>query len=177
MGTRGVWGDDFMGKVSVLVLAGCLLASGCGGGAADAPTLAPADGTVTYKGSAVADASVTFQPEKGPIATGTTDAEGKFTLFTGSEPGATVGNGVFLVRVVDASNAPMVQTSGGASGGPPNVTEMMMQAQQKQRESKKRPTAAKLTLPAKYADPRTSDLQKSINADGEQNHFELSLND
>src|SRR5260370_11472637 len=73
-------------------IAGCmLLAIGCSKGA-NAPDLVPADGTVTYKGSPIAGATVTFIPEKGPLAMAVTDLEGKFTLSTGSFPGVAAGS-------------------------------------------------------------------------------------
>lgn len=53
--------------------------------------LAPVEGVVTYKGAPLELAGVLFQPEKGPIAFGTTDAQGHFTLSTANRAGALIG--------------------------------------------------------------------------------------
>lgn len=54
---------------------------GCGSG----PKLNPVAGTVKYKGNTVAGATVAFRPQDAAnktIATGTTDAQGRFELTT-----------------------------------------------------------------------------------------------
>jgi len=72
------------------VIAVCCLA-GCGGGVDDKKwkdkrlPVFPVTGTVTYKGSPVADASVVFQggdPMKPISASGKTDSSGRFSLRT-----------------------------------------------------------------------------------------------
>lgn len=66
------------------ILCGSALA-GCGG-AADAPKTVPASGVLTYQGSPVPKASLTFAPQgadKSAIAgTGVTDADGNFQAKT-----------------------------------------------------------------------------------------------
>ena len=76
----------WMGNVASLGLCcGLLFASGCG----EKLSLVPVTGSVTLDGQPVADAGVLFQPiERGPAASGTTDALGKFTLQTANRPGA-----------------------------------------------------------------------------------------
>jgi|SRR3954468_14864926 hypothetical protein len=74
----------------------CLLAGGCAGGG----KMAPVSGVVTLNGKPVADVDVTFQPtvadgnnNPGPMAAGTTDSNGHYTLSVLGEKvhGATVG--------------------------------------------------------------------------------------
>ncbi len=70
---------------SILIFA---LLAGCGGG----PKPLPVSGVVTLDGQPVADAGVMFCPtENGPMATGTTDANGKFQLKTTNSRGAMPG--------------------------------------------------------------------------------------
>ncbi|HBN77861.1 MAG TPA: hypothetical protein DD473_19035 [Planctomycetaceae bacterium] len=58
----------------VIFLLGC-------GGASKLDTV-PVTGMVTYNGEPIADASVTFYPEKGRAASGMTDQDGIYTLTT-----------------------------------------------------------------------------------------------
>ncbi len=46
------------------------------------PRMAKVSGTVTFNGVPIADATVTFVPEKGRVATGVTDKQGRFTMTT-----------------------------------------------------------------------------------------------
>lgn len=65
---------------------------GCGSGG---PETAAAKGVVTYKGAPIAKIAVVFNPSdgKGMIATGTTDANGEFSLQTNKPgDGAMVGS-------------------------------------------------------------------------------------
>jgi hypothetical protein len=72
-----------------LVIAAC----GCGGG----PRLVPVSGQVKLDGQPLPDAQVTFRPDStevypGPPSSGTTDADGRFTLRTADgHDGAVVG--------------------------------------------------------------------------------------
>ena len=75
------------GVLAMLVgLPAMLSLAGCGGGPArDAkwPEPVPVSGTVRYEGEPLADAQITFSPEgTGYLATGTSDAEGRYTLMT-----------------------------------------------------------------------------------------------
>ena len=59
----------------------------------------PVTGTVTLDGKPVDDVAVLFAPAaKGPAASGTTDAGGKFQLMTVNDPGAVPGE--YNVRLV-----------------------------------------------------------------------------
>jgi hypothetical protein len=70
--------------LTLLAVAGCSFNSG--------PALAPAGGVVRYKGQPIKDIAVVFHAEKGMMASGITDAEGRFRLST-MQPGdgATLG--------------------------------------------------------------------------------------
>jgi hypothetical protein len=73
-----------------------VLTAGCSGG----PTLVPVTGKLTLNGAPLKNVRVDFHPDpdagtKGPSSTGTTDAEGNFTLVCaerGNSPGAVVGH-------------------------------------------------------------------------------------
>lgn len=127
-----------------------LALSGCsGGGAADQPKLAAAAGVVRFDSKPVANASVTFYPEKGPAAVGQTDAEGKFQVKTNGQLGAVVGK--HKVTVVD-------QTHAGSAPPPSDGNAINF--------------AVKATYSKKYLDPLLTDLLIDIPANG---HRELVL--
>lgn len=63
-----------------LACAGVLFAAGCGGGRSTKTY--PVKGTVTYQGQPLAEVVISFVPEKGRPASGTTDAQGSFSLST-----------------------------------------------------------------------------------------------
>jgi hypothetical protein len=63
--------------------------SGCGSG--DQLKLVQATGVVTLQGMPLDGATVIFVPEKGPLAMGLSDKDGKFTLSTGQSAGVAVG--------------------------------------------------------------------------------------
>ncbi len=102
-------------SLGLICLAGAFVA-GCSG--TDAPALAPVSGTVTLKGAPLAEAQVTLVPEKGPVAMGISDLEGKFKLKTGSLDGAVVGSGKVAVNA----------SGGQDSGLDANMTPEDMQA-------------------------------------------------
>lgn len=70
--------------VMALIVAGCSASSG--------PKLAPVRGVVRYKDQPIKDIAVVFHTQSGMLASGTTDAAGKFqlsTIYAGD--GATIG--------------------------------------------------------------------------------------
>ena len=78
--------------LSVATILASVGASGCGSGGPEIPDLAPTTGVVTKAGKPIADAIVTFWPEKGAQSVGNTDAEGRFELkYMGTTPGAVIG--------------------------------------------------------------------------------------
>ena len=88
-------------KFAIPVLAIAFVASvlaGCGGGSTRLETVA-AEGVVMLDGEPLADADVALSPEKGPTATGRTDAEGRFKLTTYLPgDGAVVGDHIVTVN-------------------------------------------------------------------------------
>ena len=148
---------------AVLLLMMAVTLAGCG---EDGPDFAPVTGTVTYKGEPVADASVIFQPEAGPVAAGTTDAQGKFTLMSKDKEGAAVGPGLFTVVKVEKT-AEVMEVKPGEE------TEAMMQ----QVNEKDRPKSPKSLIPQKYNNPASSDLKFTVDPDGANNDFKLELKD
>ena len=137
--------------------AGALLlvvVAGCGGRAVDPnrPKVAPAEGVVTYKGSAVEGATVTFIPDGGtPAAYGTTDSSGQFAA-SAFPPDEGAAPGRYKVTISKT------ETSQAAGGGHDAET-----------------TFTKNLLPAKYASPETSGLTAEIPEGGKTDiKFELT---
>ena len=134
-----------MSPLRLVCLSLCLW--GCGGGGRR-PELTPVSGTVSYKGSPLPGVNVTFLPESGPSAFATTDGEGKFSLQTNGAAGAVKGK--HQISVAAAAIPPMPGTA----------------------EAKK---TADLTFPAKYSNPKTSELTATIPTDSKP--VELQLKD
>lgn len=138
-------------KLAVIAVAVSLL--GCGGRAGkDRPKLAPAAGVAKFKGQPIANANVTFYPEKGPPAVGRTDSDGKFAVKMNGQLGAVVGKN--KVTVIDDSNKP------GADIPPADGSAMKF--------------AVATTYSKKYTDPNTTDLIIDIPAEG-NNELVLDL--
>lgn len=136
------------------VLSGvCIALIGCSGGPSDAPVTVPVTGVVTYQGKPVAKLSVAFIPDKGMLATGTTDAQGKFSLMT-KKPGdgAAVGTYKVAINFVPDEVPPMPGFPG----------------------SEKTPESP---IPAKYADVTTSGLTQVVDKDASKNNFTFDLKD
>lgn len=124
------------------------LAAGCGGEGV-APT-AEVTGTVTYKGAPLENVNVVFTPANGRPATGTTDAEGKFTLSTfASDDGAVPGE--HRVAITSTAIPPMPGTPEAAK-------------------------PQKKLFPARYSDPAKSGLTAAVK-EGEANEFKFELTD
>jgi hypothetical protein len=148
----------FLGLVCLVALLG-----GCGEAK---PKLFPAGGTVTYNGEAVAGATVSFRcDEANTVATGITDAQGRFELDT-YKVGKGAAAGKHTVTVSKAS-AP----SGAPAGG------MSMEDAAKQAGPAEEPEAEpEGALPEKYADPAQPLLEFTVSAEG-QNDFKIELTD
>jgi hypothetical protein len=81
----------FRAAVSAAILAGVAIA-GCGGGPGDQPDLGYVEGTVKLDGKPLAGAKIYFQPEKGRMSEGKTDANGHYVLeYTTDTQGAKLG--------------------------------------------------------------------------------------
>ena len=130
------------------------LAAGCG--RSDAPELAPAGGTVTYKGQPLGGANVVFIPDAGgPAAHGTTGPDGQFTWMTRGESGAMVGSGKVAITAFQELDEPKEEHELTAAD-----LEKMSQSR----------------IPQKYGRAETSGLTAVINAD-EENTFKFDLTD
>ena len=112
-------------------------------------------GTVSYNGTPLEGANVTFTPANGRPGTGTTDASGKFSVSTFSQgDGAVPGNHV--VTITDAAPSapePMPGTPEAENYQPP-----------------------KPRFPAKYSDPSTTTFKFEVKK-GEKNNFTLEMTD
>lgn len=145
-----------------LALASAALATGCTGG----PAFVPVTGTLTLDGRPLGEAEVVFVPDPakgaaGDNASGTTDAQGRFTLRTGRTGRAGAPPGVYRVTVTDLSGvadltAPDAAPPGDGLGGPRPV-------------APKRPR-----VPPAYADPSRTPLRGvEVRAGGPAFEFDL----
>lgn len=107
-----------------------------------------------YQGKPVPKVSVGFIPEKGQLATGTTDANGRFTLMTNKPgDGAAVGNYTVAISFVPDEIPEMPGLPG----------------------TEKQPPAS--PIPLKYADAKTSGLTRMVDKDASKNDFKFELTD
>ena len=141
---------SLVGFLTIAILAGC--------GGADRPATAPVSGTVTVDGEAVEGAAVMFVPEKGGRpATGTTDAQGHFTLRTIEKgDGAVLGSHQVAITLAKTTGGPEA-LEGGTMG-----------------EVSPRTVQTEWIVPRKYSDPKTSGLTKMV-AEGDANTFTFDL--
>lgn len=97
---------------SALLLLLVAVATGCGGNSASA------SGTVTLDGTPLTKGDLAFHPvSSGPMAYGTIDAGGKYSLSTGTAEGLVPGEYVVTVVVAEEVVSPP-----GAAPLPPKVT-------------------------------------------------------
>lgn len=161
------------GSVVFALIVGC-------GGDPSAPTLAPATGTVTYKGGALAGATVTFLPDAGPLAIGATNLKGEFTLKSGTFDGCTVGPVKVAISIGGDDNATpspgMLNPSAAKSPAEMDAASKKMaegtMAYQQAASSK-----PKSLIPARYKDAATSGLSFTVDRDGAKNNFKIELQD
>ncbi len=162
-----------------LFLCSCLVVlAGCSSGN-KGPKLAATDGTITYQGNPVPQATVMFVPENGPLATATTDDKGKFTLSSGGQPGVTVGK----VKVSITAFPPGQNPAGADAVAQRPQTPAEMDAYMKKAEEMQKAIASgqspqslqpKSLIPEIYGKPETSGLSYTIKPD-EANHIDISL--
>ena len=139
---------------------------GCGG--SDRPDLVDVSGVVTLNGQAVQGAEVVFQNEQSPrAATGVTDADGRFVLTTFEDnDGAVPGEHVVTIGKVKTDAA----ISGALADDPSAAYGQGMEAA----ASGNMDAIQENELPAKYADPKTSELSETVTKEG-PNEFEFNL--
>ena len=138
--------------------------------------LVPADGVVTYMGKPLSGATVLFSPEKGPLATGNTDKEGKYELKTGTQRGVTPGLAkvaVMMAREGELEGATGVsrqpKTAAESQEYMKNATDL-----RKSIASGKTDIKPKSLIPEKYGNVETSGLSFPIKAEG-ANHNNIDL--
>ena len=148
----------------------CLVAllGGCGEGG---PTLYPAGGTVTYKGKALDGATVTFRcDEANTVATGKTDAQGRFELSTyKSGEGAVAGKHAVTVSKVKAS-----AQSGPAPGEMPKDEKSMDDIMAGGLPPELKPPESE--IPEKYADVAQPSFEFTVSPEA-ANDFKIELTD
>lgn len=147
--------------------------TGCGAGA-DRPALVPVSGTVTYNGTPVDGATVTFGTSDAAARSpsGVTDSSGRFKLTTyDTNDGAPVGE--YTVTIAKFEAAEGVSTDMGSS---PEKMKEFMAKQTGQMSGQATVEAAKAKLPAKYADGKTSGEKRKVVA-GDTNDFNFTLTD
>jgi len=133
------------------VILGLFTLSGCGG--PKVKGLVSVQGTVTYKGEPLEGAAICFAPEEfetgDRLATGKTDAQGKFELRTIGELGVLPGEYVVVViknEVSSAKHAPSLDS--------------------KASRSRPKPPEIKSLIPKRYNDPKTSRLSVTVEKSG-----------
>ena len=135
---RRIWGAA-SGLLAVLV-------AGCGGGL----DLIPVSGTVTLDGKPVDGAAVVFVPVAGgPVASGTTEAGGKFRLMTINDAGAVPGE-----HHVTVTKQTMHGITADGMPGPGGIR-------------------IEWHVPERYSKPKTSGLTAAVSRS--QNEFEFDL--
>lgn len=140
---------------------------GCGGGPTG-PALAEVTGTVTFNGKALAGASVTMTNVKGEMSDGMTDASGKFKLTTGGRPGVPLGPMKVGITKSAAANPGAEKKT---------MTPEDMRTMQMAGGGKAVDLTPKSEIPIRYADPNSSGLKATVDADSKKNVFEFPLVD
>lgn len=168
---------QYSSMVALFLVVAC---SGCGGD--KIAGLAPVTGTVTYNGKAVEGAGVIFVPAGGGIAgIGTTDKDGRFTIFSRTQEGVAIGACKVSVAKTSgaaaATGAADVVKSPGAEVSEDERKKMMEQGEKmlKGNPGAATPNLPKNELPAKYADAATSGLEFTVKSG--KNDFKIDLTD
>jgi hypothetical protein len=163
-----------LAAVSTAMVGLCVLLAGCSG--SDRPATAPVRGQVRYAGRPIANATVAFLCPGAPrLAVGTTDQNGNYQLTTYEEnDGAIIGTHVVTVNLyASESEANALGSDSSASGQ--STSKSIEEAMKRTVKQIEKAEKAKLPIPTKYSDRRTSDLQKEV-VDGE-NVIDIDLID
>ncbi|NQV23785.1 MAG: carboxypeptidase regulatory-like domain-containing protein [Rhodopirellula sp.] len=154
-------------KSLVALFAASLLLSiaGCGGSETTVK-LVLVKGLVNYNGKPLENAVVTFVPENGPVASGTTGADGRFLLTTGGRPGAAPGSHNVSVLApnesADASTPKEMTPEDMAKiAGTPEMTKIV--------------EASKSRIPEKYSRSKDSGLTATVSENESENDFLFDL--
>lgn len=148
-----------------LLIVVATLPLGCGAKAKSREPVYKVSGTVVYKGVPVAGADITFLcEEKNRSAFGRTNDEGKFKLTTfAMNDGAVPGKHVVMVSKIEA-------------GPPTKVADISDPAYEPPKPFQSTDVKPKNAIPAKYADPKKTDLFAVIE-EGENPQMNLELTD
>jgi len=164
-------------RVSCIAWIGLCVIAGC---SRTGPQFVPADGTLTFEGKPLSGATVTFVPEKGPVAMGITDSDGKFSLSSGSHRGIVVGQATVSITILPPTDEPEkeVEDFSKAPQSEEEAAEFRKKAaemvKKNRAEAKKPKPKPKLIIPEKFAKSETSGLSYPIKANGD-NHFKIEL--
>jgi hypothetical protein len=149
---------------SWFVLGVCAALIGCGSAGSPAKPLAPAKGTVKFKGAPVVGATVMFSAETGNPAMAMTNEAGEFTLFTDGKPG------VVIAKCKVTISKPAEKDAKVSPDMKPADMEKMIR-------EKKSLAPPKSPIPGRYATPKGTPLEADVSANGEKNVFEFNLVD
>jgi hypothetical protein len=155
------------GRSLLPLVTSCLLL-GCGGSSQHATY--PVRGTIKYHGQPLAGASVTFMADGAArAAIGKTDANGTFVLTTfKANDGAVPGNHVVTVKKYN-SDPPALPTAAADGAVDPNDEAKYIAAMARWQAT------AKIAVPKRYTDPKTSDLRREVVAG--ENSLDIVLSD
>lgn len=157
---------------------------GCGGNPGGNVDLVQAGGTITLNGKALEGATVSFIPEKGPLASGVTNKDGKFTLATGTSPGAQLGPCQVTVTAVapGSSQLPAGASPMNAATPPKNEEEVKQRLEAMNMMKKVQATpdggasaAPKSIVNVKFGNPKTSGFTATIDKDPAKNQFTFDV--
>lgn len=142
------------------------LVSGCSSGS-NGPAIAAVKGKVIYQGKPVPRAIVNFLAKGQPVANGSTNDQGEFTLNTKGRSGAPIGECRVTVMAMEAA-----ASSGAASGAPaiepgsPEYLKMQTSAP---------PKAPKSLIPTKFQNAETSGITVTVDSDPAKNDLIVDL--
>jgi ABC-type phosphate transport system substrate-binding protein len=153
----------------VLVLAGC--------GNQDS-RFSRVEGTVTYNGQPLEGAVVSFQPvaQDGVPASGTTDANGRFSLTSVGAAGGGTGAmpGEYVVAISKRDTPPPDPDQEAYDRG--DITYDELQTRLSARDSQARGATRRSLIPERYSTGRTSDLTATV-VSGRNSPFVFDLVD
>jgi hypothetical protein len=150
-------------RIAAIVMA---IAQGCSSDSGR-PKLAPVSGRVVYQGKPVEGAIVSFSAEGSPrVASGKTDSDGRYKLTTfDTNDGAPVGVHAVTIAKLKTTAGPTQEINLDNPG----------EAYSKQMTTAAAgETVGEHELPAKYANPKESGLQRSVAEKG-PNEFNFEL--
>jgi hypothetical protein len=127
---------------------------------------------------------VTFIPEAGPVATATTDLEGKFKLMTGGSEGVALGDCKVTVVAFEGGGA-SADSRKGPTAASASTEEERRKAMTSMANMQKGiatgqeggGSAAKSIIPEIYSKVESSGLSFKVDSDKSKNQFAITLKD